>query len=421
VRLLYSLAAYLLAPVYCAVLLARGLRERGYWQHFAERFGAGAPLAEPGVWLHAASVGEVQAAAALVKALRERGLAGPITLTTLTPAGAARARGLFAGQGIEVRHVPLDLPVAVRRFLDRVRPRLAIVLETEIWPNLYARCAARGTPLVIASARLSGKSVRRYRLVAALMRGTLAHCALVCAQSREDAERFVALGAPTARVKVCGNLKFDLALPPDTLAKGAALRGRYAAGRPVWVAGSTHAGEERVALDAHRLLRRAHPAALLVLAPRHPPRFAEVAQELTRGGVRFARRSTGTGCDAATEVLLVDGVGELIDFYAAADVAFVGGSLVPVGGHNLLEPAALGLPVLTGPNTANSREVARLLLECGAAQVVHDAAELGERLTELISDASERARRGASGRAVVEHNRGAAARLAAELAPLLAP
>ena len=419
-RTLYTLAAYLLAPLYCAVLLWRGLRERGYWQHFAERFGRGTRLTRPAVWVHAASAGEVQACVPLIAALRGQRADVPIVLTTTTPAGAARGRALLAQQGVDVRHVPLDLPGAVRRFFVRVQPRLAIVLETEIWPNLFARCARDGVPLVLASARLSARSLPRYRLVAGLTRRTLAHCRLIAAQTRDDATRFIALGAAPARVEVLGNLKFDFDMPAGTAARGEALRARYAPERALWVAGSTHEGEEEAALAAHRQLRAAHVTALMVLAPRHPQRFADVAARLARGGTRFVRRSSGAPCEADTEVLLLDGLGELIDFYAAADVAFVGGSLVPIGGHNLLEPAALGVPVLTGPYNANGRDVLQLLLERGAARVIHDAGELGAELARLVASPEARERMAGSARAVVEENRGAAARLAGALRPLIA-
>ena len=420
-RLLYGLAVYLAAPFVSAMLLWRGLRERSYWRNFSERFGFGERSAPQGVWLHAVSVGEVQACAPLVAALKERHPQLPLTVTTFTPTGAARARALF-GALTRVRYVPYDLPGAVRRFFARVQPRLAVVLETELWPNLYRECGRRRVPLVLASARLSERSLRRYRLLGSLLRETLAQTAAVGAQGAIDAERFRILGADPASIRVIGNLKFDFALPPETAARAARLRQRYAPDRPLWVAGSTHAGfEEQSLLAAHRRVRERHPGALLVLAPRHPPRFAEVANELGRAGLRFLRRSQDEDGSTARdcEVLLLDSLGELLDFYAAADVAFVGGSLAEVGGHNLLEPAALGVPILTGPNTFNNAEIAALLVGCGAAEVVHDAAELAARLDALLADRDARARIGAQGRAAVERNRGALARLLALIEPLL--
>ena len=341
-------------------------------------------------------------------------------MTTFTPTGAARARALF-GDAAQVRYVPFDVPGAVRRFFARLQPRLAVIFETELWPNLYRECGRQRVPLVLASARLSARSVSRYRRLGALFRDTLAQPALIAAQGEGDAARFRALGADTASTHVTGNLKFDFELPADIAARGARLRQQYAAARPLWVAGSTHAGEEQAVLAAQLRLRAAHTGALLVLAPRHPPRFAQVAQELGAAGVSFVRRSQGEeqGAGAATEVLLLDTLGELLDFYAAADVAFVGGSLVPVGGHNLLEPAALGVPILTGPYTGNAAEIARLLVARGAAEVVHDPEELAARVSALLTDAQARARMGAHGRASIEANRGALGKLLALIEPLL--
>jgi 3-deoxy-D-manno-octulosonic-acid transferase len=421
-RFLYLIGVYAAAPIVSAMLLWRGLRDRSYWRNFSERFGFGEPSVPHGVWLHAVSVGEVQACAPLVSALRSRHPQLPLTVTTFTPTGAARAKTLF-GALVRVRYLPYDLPGAVRRFFARVQPRLAVVFETELWPNLYRECGRRRVPLVLASARVSERSLSRYRLLGSLLRETLAQTTAVAAQSAGDAERFRALGADPASTRITGNLKFDFELPPDIAARGARVRERYARNRPLWVAGSTHAGpEEQTLLEAHRRLRVRHRDALLVLAPRHPPRFAEVAGELGAAGLRFVRRSRDADSVAAAtcEVLLLDTLGELLDFYAAADVAFVGGSLADIGGHNLLEPAALGVPILTGPNTYNNAEIAQLMVTRGAAEVVRDASELAARLELLLDDPQARARVGAQGRAAVEANRGALGRLLALIEPLLA-
>lgn len=421
-RLLYLAAVYLAAPVIAAMLALRGLRDRTYWRNFGQRFGLGARLASSPIWVHAVSVGEVQAAAALVAALRERYPATPVLVTTFTPTGATRARALFRGTA-EVRFLPFDLPGAVRRFLDRARPRIAVIVETELWPNLYRQCRLRRIPLVIASARLSRRSIDRYRRLGALFKETVAGGVVVAAQGEADAERFRALGAAAEHTHITGNLKFDLTLPPDIGERGKALRHQYAPTRAVWVAGSTHGGvEEEAVLEAHRHVAATHSGALLVLAPRHPNRFNDVASGLERQGIAFARRSQTSAADAVKgepEVLLLDTLGELIYFYAAADVAFVGGSLAPIGGHNLLEPAALGLPVLTGPNNSNGEDVARLLLECGAAGIVRDGAGLGSRVAELLADRARRLDMGNRGRAAVDRNRGALQKLMGLIASLV--
>jgi len=418
-RLLYICLAYCLLPFVLAAVLWRGLRDRSYWEALPERFGYGPRPAPGGIWLHAVSVGEVQAAAVLVRALAERHPGLPLVLTTATPTGRQRARSLF-GAGVSVRWLPYDLPGPVRRFLDGVAPRLAIVLETELWPNLYRACSRRHIPLVLASARLSPRSVARYRPLARLIRATLGHAVVVAAQSEADAARFVALGADPARIRVTGNVKFDFELAADAVPRGAALRAALGgAARPVWVAGSTHEGEEEVVLAAHALVRARLPDALLVLVPRHPARFAAVAATLRRRGVHFVTRSSGLPVAAATEVLLGDTLGELTLFYAAADLAFVGGSLVPAGGHNLLEPAALGLPILTGPHTFSAAAIAALLLEAGAAHRVSDAASLAARVGEYLAVPDARRRDGGAARAILAANRGALARLLALVEPLL--
>ncbi|MGA7540932.1 MAG: lipid IV(A) 3-deoxy-D-manno-octulosonic acid transferase [Steroidobacteraceae bacterium] len=421
-RLLYLAALYLAAPVISVMLAARGLRDRSYWQNFGERLGLGLPLSTAPIWVHAVSVGEVQAAAALVVALRQRYPETPVLLTTFTPTGAARARASFR-DAAEVRYLPFDLPGSVRRFLDRTRPRLAVIMETELWPNLYRECRRRRIPLVIASARLSRRSTDRYRRLGALFRETVAGGVVVAAQGEGDAERFRTLGAAVERTYVMGNLKFDLTLPPDILERGRKLREHYAPGRPVWVAGSTHGGvEEESVLEAQRRISAVHPGALLVLAPRHANRFGEVAGWLERQGIAALRRSASPPPPAATgpsSVLLLDTLGELLDFYAAGDLAFVGGSLAPIGGHNLLEPAALGLPVLTGPNNSNGEDVARLLLDCGAAKIVRNGSDLAANVTLLLSDAALRVDMGQRGRAAVERNRGALEKLMRLIEPLL--
>jgi 3-deoxy-D-manno-octulosonic-acid transferase len=418
-RRLYSALIYCAVPFAFALVLWRGVRDRSYWQGLGERFGWGPhSLGAPSLWLHAVSLGEMTAAAPLVRALRSRYPQSPLLLTTATPTGRARARDLY-GAAVDVRFLPYDTPGAVARFMDRTRPRLAILMETELWPNLFRQCERRRVPLVLASARLSAKSVARYRRFGGLFRGIFSASSLIAAQTREDVERFMAIGAPSAGIQVVGNIKFDVQVSEEVTARAGALRASLGADRPIWIAGSTHAGEEEQVLAAHRQLRTEQPTALLLLVPRHPDRFDAVAEQLRHGAVRFTRRSGGELPDGATQVVLVDTVGELAALYAAADVAFVGGSLVPIGGHNLLEPAALGVPVLTGPSYFASKDIARLLIQQGAALEVKDARELAAALARLLGDFTERQRMGAVGRRLVEANRGSVARLLELIEPWL--
>ncbi len=418
-RYLYTVLVYLLRPIALGVVLWRSLRNPGYRDGIAERFGFGARLnGSRGVWVHAVSLGEVTAAAALIRALRARYPGTALILTTATPTGRARALALF-GESITVRFVPYDTPGSMRRFLSRAHPRLAIIMETELWPNLFHQCRRRRIPVVLANARLSMKSVARYRRFGALFREVFSAGTLVAAQSAHDADRFIAIGAARDRTHVVGNLKFDVAIDPAVTARGLHLRSAYWGDRPVWIAGSTHEGEEDAALTAQALIQSAVPAALLLLVPRHPERFQAVADLLNRRGFRFERRSSDNPVRADAQVLLVDTIGELAGLYASVDVAFVGGSLVPVGGHNLLEPAALGVPIMTGPYQSNAKEIATLLLREGAAVQVSDAAELARSVAELLADPDKRREVGANGLRVVAMNRGSLARLIELIAPSL--
>lgn len=418
-RFAYNVLIYLLAaPVALAMHFWRGLRDPSYRERIGERFGFGAAIPGRPIWIHAVSVGEVQAAAPLVRRLLETRPGQALVLTTVTPTGAARARQLYRDR-VHLCYVPFDLPGSVRRFFDRVQPRLAMVLETELWPNLYAECGRRKVPLVLASARLSPRSVGRYRRLVPLFREVLSHGIVIGAQSEADAGRFRSIGAAPERTHVTGNIKFDFEPPPDVEARGLAWRRQNAAHRPVWIAGSTHEGEEELVLDAHRRVLGRFPDALLILVPRHPHRFDAVRELLAKRGEAFLCRSSGEPVTTTVKILLGDTMGELMMFYAAADAAFVAGSLVPIGGHNLLEPASLGRPVLTGPHNFNSQEIADQFIEAGAARVVAGARELADGVMTLLDNAPLRIRMGEAGRAVLDANRGAIDRLLALVDPLL--
>jgi 3-deoxy-D-manno-octulosonic-acid transferase len=412
-RAIYSWLIRAAAPFAFAQVLWRGLRDRGYWQGLQERFGLGSTVpSAASIWLHAVSLGEMSAAAPLARALHSRHPQFVLVVTTATPAGRARAKAVFADTA-DIRFLPYDTPGSVRRFLARVRPCVAVIMETELWPNLLRECERRKVPVFLASARLSMKSVSRYQRFGSLFSGVFTPNVTVAAQTPDDALRFKAIGAEHARV--VGNVKFDLQIDAGIIAAGKNLRARFGASRPVWVAGSTHAGEEEIVLAAHALLQLHCPDSLLLLAPRHQDRFAAVADLLARRGIKFDSRSRvtqgGMASGGTAPVLLVDTIGELAALYASADVAFVGGSLVPIGGHNLLEPAAVGLPVLTGPSHFNGKEIALLLLRSGAAVQVAGADDLAAVLLRLFNEPAERQRMGGIGKAIVESNRGSVARL----------
>jgi len=400
-------------------LLFRSLRNPGYRRRWGQRFGRfPAPPRGGGIAVHAASLGEVNAASALIAALAERDRNGPLTVTTFTPTGSAQVGALFGDRVFHV-YAPLDLPGAVRRFLDRVRPRLLIIMETELWPNLYHEAAARGIPILVANARISQRSFGRYQRLHRLTAEALGDTARIAAQSAGDAERLRILGAPQERLTVTGNLKFDIALPPGLAAEGAAIRAAWGAQRPVLVAGSTHEREESILLQAFQGVLAAFPDALLVLVPRHPERFARAAQSARAGGLSVALHSAGAACPATAQCFLVDAMGELLRYYAIGDIAFVGGSLEPVGGHNVLEPAALGRPILVGPHTANFSDITTQLIDAGAARRVADGGALRDTVIELFDKADERDRMAAAARELVASGQGALARTLDEIEQLL--
>ena len=412
-RTLYNLLFHLGVPLVALRLFLRGRKAPAYRQRIAERFALGLPaMRQGGLWVHAVSVGESIAAAPMVRALLKAYPDLPITITCMTPTGSERIGALFAGEPrIQHCYLPYDLPWAAGRFLDHVRPRLGIIMETELWPNHIHQCAKRGIPVALANARLSERSARGYARFARLTRPMLAEMSLIAVQTETEAERFRSLGARAECVQVTGSIKFDLKIDEQLPARALELRAQWnATQRPVWIAASTHEGEDQVILDAHRQLLEVHGDALLILVPRHPERFNAV-HELCSGQFTTVRRSQGTVVGAQTQVLVGDTMGELLFLYALADIAFVGGSLVANGGHNPLEPAALSLPVIMGPHVFNFLEISALLREAGALQQVDDVQGLAtavQRLVELPQDAR---RMGAAGRAVMVANQGALQRL----------
>ncbi len=421
-RTLYTALFYLGLPLVAIRLWLRARKAPAYAKRIGERFTLGMPTLQPGgIWVHAVSVGESIAAAPMIRALLERYPALPITVTCMTPTGSERIQALFAYESrIQHCYLPYDLPCAAARFLDRVQPKLAVIMETELWPNHIHQCAKRGIPVALANGRLSQRSAKGYGRFSKLTAPMLAEMSLLAVQTEAEAQRFRDLGARSETVDVTGSIKFDLTIDPQLLQRAADLRSQWQAqDRPLWIAASTHEGEDEVVLDAHRRLLANHPDALLILVPRHPERFNSVFDLCQREGFATVRRSTGANVDAQTRVLLGDTMGELLFLYALADSAFVGGSLVPNGGHNLLEPAALAKPVLSGPHLFNFLDIAAQLREAGALAEVDDAEGLAvevQRLFELPRDAQRMAE---AGLAVMRRNQGALQRLLDGLARLI--
>lgn len=408
---LYSLLLYLALPFALLRLLWRSWRAPAYRRRWRERLGwyGDRPLAA-GIWIHAVSVGETQAAAPLIKYFLDKHPDLGVMVTTTTPTGSARLRALFEDQ---VRHVyiPFDLTPILTRFLNRVRPRLVLVMETEIWPNMLRVCQGRGIPVILGNGRLSARSARGYARLGGFARQTFSRLSLVAAQTNADAQRFIDLGVPSERVRVTGSIKFDLRQPASLQDSAEAMRRLWGTDRPVWVAASTHEGEEEPLLKVHRQILARLPTALLVLVPRHPERFDRVASLAGRLGLPAVRRSSGRSCGPEDAVFLGDTMGELPALIAAADAAFIGGSLVPVGGHNLLEAAAAGVPVAIGPHAFNFAQITELLVQEGAAVQVANADALANLMVDWLDDAATRARIGENGQRVVASNRGALGRL----------
>lgn len=403
-RLLYSLVIYLATPLIVLRLLWRARKQPEYLQNLADRW-AFPSLEAPArlIWVHAVSVGETRAAQPLIEALQAAWPEHRILLTCMTPTGRAAGREVY-GDKVMQAYLPYDYPDAVDRFLGHYSPHFGVLMETEIWPNLLAAAKRRGVPVVLANARLSERSARAYGKVAALARPAFSALSAVAAQTAGDAQRIARLGAGT--VTVCGNLKFDVAPAPERIALGKSWRAALD-GRQVWLAASTRDGEEELVLEAWRGI--ATPRALLVLVPRHPQRFAEVAALLTRLGIAFVRRSDRLP-GPETQVWLGDSMGEMAAYYTLADIAFIGGSLLPLGGQNLIEAAACGCPVVVGPHTYNFGQATTDAIAAGAAMRVPDAAGLAATIGRALGDVGELGKMRAAAAGFAAAHRGASAR-----------
>lgn len=420
-RMLYSLLLYVATPLVLLYLAFRGLRDRNYLQRWPERFGFfEAPETKGAIVVHAVSMGEVNAASVLVRELGERFPKTPLCLTTFTPTGSERVRSLFP-EGVGHVYAPLDLPGSVRRFFDRVRPRLLIIMETEIWPNLYQEAHSRNIPIIIVNARISERSIGTYRRLKRWTGRVLSNVNEIAAQSDLDASRMIEIGADSSRVTVTGNLKFDVNPPASLAEQGESIRLAWGTDRLVLTAGSTHEGDEVALLNAFKNLLESFPSALLVLVPRHPERFGRTATLAKSSGLRVSMRSERPVCPRDSQCFIIDSMGALLRYYSACDVAFVGGSMTAIGGQNVLEPAALGKPVVVGPHTFNFRDIMRQMLEIDGAVQVQDTAGLEAAVRGLFSDPELRDRMGQAGLSLVEGGQGAVRRTLERIALLLTP
>ena len=404
-RALYQLLLWLTLPLIPLRLLVRGFKERGYWRHIPERFGWMGALPNQPVWMHAVSVGEARAAAPLVEKFLAQTPAPPVLMTCMTPAGRATLEQLF-GERVTVRYLPYDLSSAMYLFLRQAQPRLGVIMETELWPNLVRESRRAGVKLFLVNARLSKRSARGYRKLATLARATLGDFEAVAAQTQADAARLTELGARS--VTVAGNLKFDIDPPAAQLELGRVFRERIG-NRPAWLVASTRDGEERLVLDA--FARTAPAEALLVLVPRHPQRFDEVAALVKNGGLSLQRRSANEPVQPSTRVWLGDSLGEMFAYYAAADCALIGGSLLPYGGQNLIEACAVGCPVILGPHTENFKQAAEDAIAQGAALRVSDAGSWATEAARLMQDGAARQRMREAGTAFTAAHKGATNRV----------
>jgi 3-deoxy-D-manno-octulosonic-acid transferase len=414
-RYLYSLILYLMSPWVVLRLWLKGFRVPGYRRHWQQRFGFGDSNAVKDViWIHAVSVGEVCAAQALIESLLSDASGRPILITTTTPTGRDIAQRLF-GQTVSYRYLPYDLPGSVRRFLNAVRPAVAVIMETEIWPNLYYQLHQRRVPLLLLNARLSPASLKGYLKLPALSRAAIRCVERIAAQSEEDARRFVCLGAGQQQLSVAGNLKFDGRLPADFAERVAALKSSLGADRLIWVAGSTHGGEEQQVLDAHRRILQVHTHALLLIVPRHPERVKEVGLLCQQAGMGFQYFSSLSVPSEGFQVVIVDTFGDLVYLYGLAQAAFVGGSLTEKGGHNPLEALLAGAPVVTGPSVCNFQAVYQQLVNADAVQMICTEEALAEWVCGWFVDGQRRDAAVEAGLQVIAENRGALQRCLALL------
>jgi len=408
-RTLYTFLWYLLTPFVALRLLWRSRNAPLYRKRWSERFGFfPTPDAkwQNGIWVHAVSVGEFIAAIPLIKLMMQDYPDLPITITTMTPTGSERVKATFGDKIFHI-YLPYDMPAGVNRFLNAIKPKVAVVMETELWPNLFYYCKKKNIPIIIANARLSAKSAQGYARFSSITKDVLQNITMVASQANDDAQRFIALGLPPEKITITGSIKFDITAAPDLKEKASVLRQQWGTDRLIWIAASTHEGEDEPVLTAYTELKRSFPQLLLVLVPRHPERFNSVAERCKATGFSVARRSDVNATLDKIDIYVGDTMGEMMLLYATADVAFVAGSLRDIGGHNILEPAALQVPIVVGPHMFNFAQITTLLKNAGGLIQITEASQLADALMPLLKDATYRQTIAAQATTVVEQNKGA--------------
>ncbi len=411
-RLIYSILFTLLLPLVLLRLYWRGVKAPEYRRRWLERLAVyDKPYPRKVIWFHAVSVGEAEAVFPLIKAMQLQHTGERFLVTTTTPTGSARVKAVL-GESVEHVYLPYDLPPVVARFVHVFQPKLAVVMEKEIWPNLFAQCREKAIPLLIINARLSATSAKAYRKIPALAVPALRSVAAIATQTREDRERFIEIGAPAERTTVMGNIKFDVAIGEEVIDQGRLLKRKLFPGRFVWIVASTHKGEEEIFMDVYRHIKVDIPELLLMIVPRHPERFESVRRLAEENQLKTIMRTGEAFCTTETDLYLADTMGELKMLYAAADVCFVGGSMVPVGGHNILEPLAVGLPVMFGPHMINFKEIAENVLQKKAALQCLGKGEIVEAVRRLYDDDEYRQAFSARGLEFLKVNQGATQRIA---------
>lgn len=405
-RFVYSAVLYLLSPLILLYFVFRGAKSADYRSRLLERFGLG-QLTQTDLLVHSVSMGETLAAIPLIRQIMKVNPQLRVTVTTTSPTGSAEVIKAFGSQ-VQHCYLPLDFPLCVSHFLKKLQPSACMIMETELWPNLIHQLKARGTNIMLANARLSAKSAANYQKRARLVTPMLQCLDVVAVQTAQEAQRFQSLGVESQKIHVCGSLKFDIQIQAEVITRAKSLRADWSKlTAPVWIAGSVHPGEFAAVLDAHQRLLESRSDALLIMVPRHPEQFDAAAKAVENAGLNYARRSRGETLTSTTQVLLGDTMGELLLFYAAGDQAFVGGTLIDNGGHNPLEPAALGLPVYVGPNHWDFAEITNLLREAGALSVEHSGDELGQALVNTFERPELLQAAKLAGLAVVRANVGA--------------